>query len=223
VDLMMDRDRKLDLTLKLQKLMQQVGIDSFQQLYRSTGVSAHTITKLRSGEIKQLRLQTLIQISSALQVSLHQLIDIFGDQALVAGDDRSTVDALKQEYQQLQQQFQQQRITLQAEFQHQSLQTIESFLTYFPAAKHAAKNNPDFPASKILPLVQSIDQLIRQWGVTVIGEVGSELSYDPQWHQLIEGTANLGELVTVRYIGYRQGDKLIFRAKVNGGSIEQDT
>ncbi len=210
----MDRDRKLDLTLKLQTLMQQVGIDSFQQLYRSTGVSAHTITKLRSGAINQLRLQTLIQISSTLQVSVHQLIDMFGDQSLVAADDRSMIENLRQEYQQLQQQFQQQKATLQAEFQHQSLQTIESFLTYFPAAKHAAKNNPDFPASKILPLVQSIDQLINQWGVTAIGDVGSTISYDPQWHQLIEGTTNLGELVTVRYIGYRQGEKLIFRAKV---------
>jgi DNA-binding Xre family transcriptional regulator len=219
VDLMMDRDRKLDLTLKLQTLMQQVGIDSFQQLYRSTGVSAHTITKLRSGAINQLRLQTLIQVGSTLQVSVHQLIDIFGDQSLVAADDRSMIENLRQEYQQLQQQFQQQKATLQAEFQHQSLQTIESFLTYFPAAKHAAKNNPDFPASKILPLVQSIDQLISQWGVTAIGEVGSELSYDPRWHQLIAGTANSGEVVTVRYIGYRQGEKLIFRAKVNGSSI----
>jgi molecular chaperone GrpE (heat shock protein) len=65
-----------------------------------------------------------------------------------------------------------------------------------------------------LPLVQSIDQLISQWGVMAIGEVGSTLSYDPQWHQLIEGSANLGELVTVRYVGYRQAEKLIFRAKV---------
>jgi DNA-binding Xre family transcriptional regulator len=211
----------IDLTLQLQKLMQQVGIDSLRQLSRSTGVSAHTITKLRSGKINQLRLQTLIKISSALQISLPQLIEIFGDRSMmVASDDRS-IDALKQEYQQLQHQFQQQRATLQAEFQHHSLQTIESFLTYFPAAKHAAKSNPDFPASKIFPLVQSIDQLISQWGVQPIGEVGSALSYDPQWHQVIAGTTNPGELVTVRYIGYRQGDKLIFRAKVNGGSIEQ--
>jgi DNA-binding Xre family transcriptional regulator len=209
----MSSDRQLDLTLQLQKLMQQVGINSFRQLYRSTQLSAHPFNKLRSGKINQLRLQTLIDISRALQISVPQLISIFGDRSIAEADRRS-IATLQQEYQHLQQKFEQQRATLQAEFQFQSLQTLESFLTYFPAAKHAAQNNPDFPASKLIPLVQSIDQLISQWSVTAIGEVGSTLSYDPQWHQLIEGTANLGELVTVRYIGYRQGEKLIFRAKV---------
>jgi DNA-binding Xre family transcriptional regulator/molecular chaperone GrpE (heat shock protein) len=209
----MSSDRRLDLTLQLQKLMQQVGINSFQQLYRSTQLSAHTFNKLRSGKINQLQLQTLVKISSTLQISLHQLIRIFGDSSITDADQRS-IATLQQEYQHLYQKFEHQRATLQAEFQVQSLQTIESFLTYFPAAKHAAKNNPDFPASKLIPLVQSIDQLISHWGVSTIGEIGSALSYDPQWHQLIEGTANLGELVTVRYIGYHQGEKLIFRAKV---------
>jgi DNA-binding Xre family transcriptional regulator len=203
----------IDLTLQLQKLMQQVGINSLRQLYRSTGVSAHPFNKLRSGKINQLRLQSLIEISRALQISVPQLISIFGDRYIAEADQKS-IATLQQEYQLLYQKFEQQRATLQAEFQFQSLQTIESFLTYFPAAKHAARSNPDFPASKLIPLVQSIDQLISQWGVTAIGEVGSTLSYDPQWHQLIEGSANLGELVTVRYVGYRQGEKLIFRAKV---------
>ena len=76
-------------------------------------------------------------------------------------------------------------------------------------------NNPNFPASKIFPLVQSLDRLIQQWHVTVIGEIGDRISYDPRWHQLIEGMANPGETVTVRYVGYQQGEKLIFRAKVS--------
>jgi molecular chaperone GrpE (heat shock protein) len=63
--------------------------------------------------------------------------------------------------------------------------------------------------------LQSIDRLIQQWGVTTIGEIGTQITYDPQVHQLIDGTANSGELVTVRFSGYRQGDKLIFRAKVS--------
>ena len=61
----------------------------------------------------------------------------------------------------------------------------------------------------------SIDKLIAQWGVSVIGAVGAEIPYDPQFHQLISGTVNLNELVTVRYVGYQQGDKLLFRAKVS--------
>jgi molecular chaperone GrpE (heat shock protein) len=210
----MNTDRKLDRTLQLQTLMQQVEITSFKQLYRSTGTSDRTIRKLRSGELGTLRWQTLVKIASILKIPVIELIQTFSGQSSSTFD-RQELTTLQQEYQHLQQQFHQQRETLQAEFQFQSLQTIESFLTYFPAAKSAAMNNPNFPASKIFPLVKSIDLLIQQWNVTVIGEIGKQLSYDPRWHQLIEGMANPDELVTVRYVGYRQGDKLIFRAKVS--------
>jgi molecular chaperone GrpE (heat shock protein) len=203
-----------DRTLKLQALMHKVGIKSFKKLYELTGTSDRTIRKIRSGEIGTISWQTLTNISTTLQITIYELTEIFGAPAS-SNSDRQKLDSLHQEYQYLQRQFQQQRETLQSEFQYQSLQTLESFLTYFPTAKSAAAKNPDFPASKIFPLVQSIDRLISQWGVTVIGEVGSELIYDPRWHQLIEGTANAGELVVIRYVGYRQGDKPIFRAKVS--------
>jgi DNA-binding Xre family transcriptional regulator/molecular chaperone GrpE (heat shock protein) len=212
------------LTLRLQGLMQKVGINSFKELYQSVGTSAHTINKLRSGEINTLKLQTLIKISSVLQITATELIETFGvgkSSASASMDVEAAttptpaIEIIQQEYQHLQQQLEQQRETLQAEFQYQSLQTLESFLTYFPTAKYAAQTNPDFPASKLFPLVGSIDRLISQWGVTVIGEIGSTIAYDPRWHQLIEGTATPDELVTVRYVGYRQSDKLIFRAKVS--------
>jgi DNA-binding Xre family transcriptional regulator len=204
--------RQRQRTPQLQELMQKVGISSLRELARSTGTSAHTINKLRSGNLDTIRWESIVKISHTFQISTSEFTSIFGE-----GDPDSpalSIEILQQEYQQLQQQFQQQRDTLQSEFQSQSLQTLESFLTYFPTAKHAASNNPDFPASKLFPLVGSIDRLIQSWGVTAIGDVGSQVKYDPRWHQLIEGVASLDELVTVRYVGYRQGEKLIFRAKV---------
>ncbi len=205
-----------DYTSKLQALMHKVGISSFRKLSELTATSERTIRKLRLGELSMLRWQTLVKISSILQIPVTELLDTFGAQP---SSNARQLEQLQQEYQHLQQQLQQQRETLQSEFQHQSLQTLESFLTYFPAAKYAATKNPDFPASKIFPLLQSIDRLIFQWGVTAIGEIGTQIAYDPAEHQLIEGTANPGELVTVRYCGYRQGDKLIFRSRV--GAIHE--
>ncbi len=202
----------IDRTPQLRELMQQVGTNSFKELARSTGISAHTINKLRSGKIDTLRWESIVKISRTFQISIDEFISIFGDCDLRSPD--RSVEKLQQEYQQLQQQFQQQRQILQSEFQFQSLQTLESFLTYFPTAKQAAINNPDFPASKLFPLTGSINRLIRSWGVTVIGAVGEKVNYDPRWHQLVSGTANPDALVTVRYVGYRQGEKLIFRAKV---------
>jgi DNA-binding Xre family transcriptional regulator len=210
----MGNSQQRDQTLILRQLMQKVGISSFRQLYDQTGISAHTIHKLRSGKLDTLQWQALVKISGVLDIPVVQLINIFSPQFRLDSDNQELV-VLQQEYRQLQQQLERQRDTLQSEFQSQSLQTIESFLTYFPAAKYAAMNNPAFPVSKILPLLQSIDQLISQWGVTIIGEIGTKIAYDPRWHQLIEGTANPNELVTVRYLGYRQDDQLIFRAKVS--------
>jgi DNA-binding Xre family transcriptional regulator len=210
----MGNNQQLDQTLKLQELMNRVGINSFKQLYRSTGTSAHTISKLRSSQLDTLRWQTLVKISDVLQITIGELVETFGTRANL-GSNLQALETLQNEYRHLQQQLQQQRETLQAEFQYQSLQTLESFLTYFPTAKYAAKSNPDFPASKVFPLVQSLDLLIEQWGVQRIGEIGSKIAYNPRWHQLIEGTADPDELVTVRFIGYQQNDKLIFRAKVS--------
>jgi DNA-binding Xre family transcriptional regulator len=210
----MSNSKQQDQTLVLQQLMQKVGINSFRQLCNKAGTSTHTIYKLRSGNLDTLRWQALLKISSVLNISVIKLISTFSPQSRFDAGDQELV-ILQQEYRQLQQQLELQRDTLQSDFQSQSLQTIESFLTYFPAAKYAATNNPAFPASKIFPLVQSIDQLISQWGVTILGEIGTKIAYDPRWHQLIEGTAHPNELVTVRYLGYRQNDKLIFRAKVS--------
>jgi molecular chaperone GrpE (heat shock protein) len=68
---------------------------------------------------------------------------------------------------------------------------------------------------RLLPLVRPVEQLLQQWGVEAIASVGSELAYDPHLHQLMEGTAQPGELVRVRYTGYRIGEKLLYRAKVS--------
>jgi transcriptional regulator with XRE-family HTH domain len=202
-----------DRTSQLRELMHRSSIASFRQLYQLTGSSASTIDRLRSGKLGSLRWQSLVNISKGLQISIDELLETFGDSAYKS--DRQKIAMLEQEYSYLQQQLIQQRETIQSEFQYRSLQILESFLTYFPTAKQAAINNPDFPASKLVPLTKSIEQLIDSWGVTVIGAVGVEIVYDPQWHQSIEGSINPGEIGIVRYVGYRQGDKAIFRAKLS--------
>jgi hypothetical protein len=45
--------------------------------------------------------------------------------------------------------------------------------------------------------------------------VGEHVTYDPQIHQLIEGDTDKVSTVVVRYVGYRQGDTLLYRAKVS--------
>ena len=122
---------------------------------------------------------------------------------------------LKQEYSRSRIQLEEQKDLLQQEFQRTSLQSLESLLLQFPTAAQKARENPKLAAVNLLPLVQKpLEKLLHEWGIEVIAVVGSEIPYNPQEHQLLEGNAQLGDIVKVRYIGYRQGEKLLYRAKV---------
>jgi len=202
-----------DLTHQLQQLMQQVGISSFNELSKQAGVSKRQLKHLRLGEVSQMRVETLVKISQVLQVSFSELLKTFSEVEIT--EDTDTQTARIQEYERLQEQLKQQRESLMQEFQQTSLQVLESWLLQWPTAANAAKNNAQLPAVRLLPLVRPVEQLVQQWGVDAIASVGEEIPYNPQYHQLMEGSAQPGEQVRVRYTGYRQGDKLLFRAKVS--------
>jgi hypothetical protein len=102
------------------------------------------------------------------------------------------------------------------ELQREAIQILESLLIQLPTAINAAAQNPTLPAKNILPLLRPINTLMNRWQVRTIGAVGQSIAFDPRRHTLIEGTADPGQPVTVRYVGYEQGDKLFYRAKVSG-------
>lgn len=205
--------------------MQQAGLSSFQALCRQAGVSRRQVTQLRQGQIKQVQLEKLLRLSQALQISLFELLDIFSEPVtkseLAPSKNLPQTDpdidplALQQEYQRLQTQLDEQRWVLLQEFQQATLQTLESLLLQWPTAAYAARQNPQAPAVRLLPLLHPIEQLLQEWGIEPIGPVGTTISYNPQFHQLMEGTAQIGDLVKIRYAGYYQGDKLLYRAKVS--------
>jgi molecular chaperone GrpE (heat shock protein)/DNA-binding Xre family transcriptional regulator len=218
-----------DFTHQLQDLMQRVGISSYKVLSKTAGVSERQLLRLRRGELQQQRVDVLLKLSQVLQVSLSDLVTTFSQVELSAGkatppeELQQAVTDLKQEYQRLQAQLVNQRQELCQEFQQASLQVIESWLLQWPTAAHKAQENSQLAAVKLLPLVRPIQQLLQQWGVEAIAPVGAEIPYDPQFHQLLEGTAQLGEIVKVRYTGYRQGEKLLYRAKVSPISLDSSS
>lgn len=209
-----------DFTQPLQQLMQGVGISSFKALSKTSGVSEKQLRRLRKGQVDQLRVENLLKLSQVLQVSVSELLATFSsvdaNKPWLPHQETESLTVLKQEYQRLQKQLENQRDTLKQEFQQSSLQILESWLVQWPTAAYAAGQNQQLPAVRLLPLVRPVEQLMQEWGVEAIASVGSEIPYDPQWHQLMEGIAQAGELVKVRYTGYRLRDsKLLHRAKVS--------
>ncbi|MEG4944222.1 helix-turn-helix domain-containing protein [Microcoleus sp. F4-D5] len=201
-----------DYAPQLQRLIQQAGLSGDRELSQKAGVSEIHVSRLRRGLALQTRADILLKISQALQISLSELL------ATLAPDvelEQSPPTAVEQEYQRLQASIEQQRESLMQEFQLSSVQILESWMLQWPTAASKAQENHHLRAQKLLPLLRPVEQLLEHWGVESIAPVGAELPYNPQQHQLIEGTAQPGEPVKVRYTGYRQGDKLLYRAKVS--------
>lgn len=197
-----DRDR---LTSVLQQRLQHLGFTSLRQFRETIAVSEWQLRQLRNGKIQQMRLEVLLKLAQGLQWSLEDVITAFSLQPVSQSD--KTLAAL--------QQLQQQQDQLKQAFETSSLQTLESWLIQWSAAANAVRNNPDLPASRLLPLMKPIEQLLQEWGVEAIATVGEEIDYNPQWHQLMQGVAQPGQKVRVRYAGYLHRGKLLHRAQVS--------
>ena len=216
-----------DFTQNLQNLMQKVGFASFKSLSLAAGVSQWQILQLRRGKIRQMRVEVLLKISQVLQISGGELAETFGVQGLslkTAKTQREdyNIDLLQQitelqnEHKRISLLMLQQRELLQQEFQRSSLQILESLLLQWPTAAYRAREDHQLTAVKILPLVDKpLEALLQVWGVRAIASVGDQIPYNPQLHQLLEGTAQPGEIVKVRYTGYTQYDQLLYRARVS--------
>ncbi|MDQ2098274.1 MAG: helix-turn-helix domain-containing protein [Tychonema bourrellyi B0820] len=201
-----------DYAPQLQCLMEQAGLEGDRALSQKAGISELELSRLRRGLALQTRVDILLKISQALQISLNELLATFAPGSVELEQPAPT--AMQQEYQRLQATLDVQRESLMQEFQLSSLQILESWMLQWPTAASKAQENQHLPAVKLLPLMRPVEKLLQEWGVEAIAPVGSSIPYNPQQHQLLEGTAQPGEAVKVRYTGYRQGDKLLYRAKV---------
>jgi transcriptional regulator with XRE-family HTH domain len=185
---------------QLTNLMRSVGFQSFSQFCQASGVSEKVLRKLRRGQISQMQLGNLQKVATGLQISLSQLVDLFSDTPTAITPTPSPDQSQDSQLQ---------------EFQRSSLQILEPWLLQWSAAAYAATQNPELPATKLLPLVRPVENLLNSWDVQMTDRVGETVPYNPQQHDLMDGTANAGDPVRVRYAGYRQVDRLLHRPKVS--------
>ncbi|WP_448564851.1 helix-turn-helix domain-containing protein [Trichothermofontia sp.] len=221
-----------DFTPQLRRQMQVVGITSLAALGELAGVSRGQIRRLRQGRVGEMPLAVLVRLSRSLQMPLSDFLETFTLPELRA--ELSPVNpphpsaspsapatalavqlaAYEREYGILQAQLMQQQQLLLAQFQRDSLDILEPWLRSWPRAEAAVANTPDLPARNLLKLANPVKQLVHHWGVETIGAIGAIVPFDPQLHQVQGGTAQPGDLVEIASVGYRQGDRLLWRAEV---------
>lgn len=127
----------------------------------------------------------------------------------------SEIAALQQQCSQLREQLQQQKTQLTADFQEATFEQIQTLLTNYPSAQKMAQAKPDLPAKNLIALFTPLENLLQSWGVESIGCAWEQVVYDPQLHQADEVDITVGERVYIRFVGYRQGDRILCPAKVS--------
>lgn len=202
-----------DYTPQLQGLMRRAGFSSVRELSRYSGVEERQFFRLCQGLVLQTRVGVLIKIAEGLGISLMELLRIFApDDSSFASEGFNS--AFRQEYKRLQVEMEQLRESLSREFEQASLDILESWLLQWPKVTQKVQENPQIPARNILPLVKPVERLVQQWGVEIIAPIASEVPYNPHLHELVEGSAQPGDRVTVTSAGYQKGDRLLCRAEV---------
>lgn len=184
----------------LEDLMTQNSIENYLELSRKSKVSELQFYRLENNLLDQIPLGVLKKIATSLNIPLSSLIEKLTNQI----DRASFNDTLSIEKQ-----------TLIKEYQQETISILESLLLQLPTVVYAVKNNPDLPANRLLPLLEPIYQLLFSWGISSIDQVGDIVDYNPQEHELMDNDdhENISK-VEIRYVGYRQQDKLLYRAKV---------
>lgn len=207
-----DKTRKI-----LWQWMNSKGVKNYLELSRKSQVSELQFYRLEHNLIDNIPLGILRKIALAFDISLQTLIDNLSKLPQEIPSHEVEKD-LKLECERLLKENEQLKQSLIKEYQRDTITILESLLLQLPTISYAVKNNPEIPATRLLPLMQPVKDLLRFWDIETIGEVGEVVKYDSQLHELMEDTQDdtqTCEMVKIRYVGYRQGEDLLYRAKVS--------
>jgi hypothetical protein len=199
----------------LMSRLNQLGMTSLASLQQKSGLMHSHLRQVRRGEIASLPLKHLTRLASALDWTLEELLSKFGIENTSSAKQRSQIEALRSEGLRLREELQKQKVELTTEFRHSTFEQLQSLLANYPSVRQLVQAKPDLPAKNLISLFTPLDNLIQSWGYEPIGQVWEQVSYNPHLHQPDVGGIEVGELVYIRFIGYRDGDRILCPAKVS--------
>ncbi len=124
-------------------------------------------------------------------------------------------DRLTQECSQLRQALQHQEASLTTTVRHSLFKQLQTLFTHYPSINKIIEVKPDLPAKNITPMFVPLENLMQSWGYSQIGTAWEQVAYDPKLHQPDAPDIAVGELVYVRFVGYRDGETILCPAKVS--------
>lgn len=131
------------------------------------------------------------------------------------GSSSSELQQLRQQYQRLQYQLAAQTSQAIAHAQEDAFAQLQPLLTQYPSVAKMVEYQPGLPAERLVALFTPLENLVQQWGYELIGQPWEAVPFDPQLHQPDVDDLAVGESVYVRFVGYRQGDRILCPARVS--------
>ncbi|TVQ44677.1 MAG: hypothetical protein EA365_09785, partial [Gloeocapsa sp. DLM2.Bin57] len=105
-------------------------------------------------------------------------------------------------------------INKESEFKKMTFTQLENLLVYYPSICKLIEIKPNVTAKNFLPLFSHLDKLLQNWGYEKLGTPGEEVRYNPEEHQTNDDTIQPGDLVYIRFIGYKYNNQVITLPKV---------
>ncbi|AFY84943.1 molecular chaperone GrpE [Oscillatoria acuminata] len=202
--------------------MKELGLMHWKQLAQTAGISTLRLRQIRSGATSHIPWGELRQLAQALNWSmgeLEQQLDLLptpSETTPVVGQPNSELEAqLRQQCQRLREELENQKSQLLENFCQSTFEELQTLLTNYPTAAEMARIKPDLPAKNLTALFTPLDNLLENWGYEPIGHPWESVAYNPQFHQGDSDEIQPGEAVYIRFVGYRQGDRILSPAKVS--------
>lgn len=201
----------------LRERMNQLNIADWEDLGAQAGLSRFGLRLLRRGDVRNLSLDQLRRLATVLNLNFQEFDRNFA--ALPTSTTQAThateIDELRQQCFRLRSELQQQKTQLTIDFRNATFEQLQTLLTNYPAARKMAEAKPDLPAKNLSALFTPLENLLTSWDFEMIGSAWEQVAYNPQLHQPDVEDITEGELVYIRFVGYRNGEQILTPAKVS--------
>lgn len=137
------------------------------------------------------------------------------DRCEPSNDNELKIAELQQQCQRLREELRLQKEQLTLDFSNATFEQLQTLLINYPSACRMAQTTPDMPAQNLVALFTPLENLLQTWGIEAIGSPWQQVAYDPRLHQPDMDGMAIEESVYIRFVGYRQGERILYPAKVS--------
>ncbi|MBP0018267.1 MAG: helix-turn-helix domain-containing protein [Cyanobacteria bacterium SBLK] len=217
------------LNWSLEELLQNYGYS-----FPSLGEAFQEIARLHQkyGELQQERIKveqesreyqsTLAEASQQIELLEERYENLERDKqkkidrlSLELQDASNRIEQLEKQCLRLRAELQDNLERIKGDIREETFEQLQTLMMNFPTACVMAEAKPNLPARNFIALFTPLNNLLQEWGYESIGTAWEQVIFDPQIHQADSDDIQEGDLVFVRFVGYRSGDLILCPAKVS--------